>query len=419
MKKLLLPFFACAAMGGFAADDPLADYTKYYWNKPDGGNWNTAANWVMADGTTATDYPKAATDAAIFNGTNPKANVTIPAKSTNEVGVVYFESGMTSFKFASSTGIRLHINRLLREDHATMSFATDGWNWTDPGECVIDNRDEILVDECIPGATWRKDDGDWAQLRSVTVLEDDALLKHANDDAAQSYNVEKTTTWENHYSLAFGNWGDGRNISFSGDYVLTVPSGQILPFSKSHVGTVGGYQGTIATSGGPVYFYPRSDPWNNFRSLIKAPAFVLSSPYATLFYDDHSAETNLYYVTQGKLVLGDGAATDLTATCKLGTGDVYVGWSGTLDVQCVGALANVGAIRMASYRGQGSTWGKISMSVSDTVTKAYVDGISLERGTYGATGSDAQFIDDTRFSGSGVLTVLKDDIQRGLRLFLR
>ena len=206
--------------------------------------------------------------------------------------------------------------------------------------------------------------------------------------------------------MLFGNWGDGRNISFKGDYILTVPSGQIVPLSASHVGTAtSAYQGTIATSGGPVYFMPRSSG-NNFRSLVQAPKFVQASRYTTVYYDDHSSETCSYWIPQGTLQLGSSAASDLTATCKLGTGDVNVSWSGTLSVQSTNALENVGAIRMTSYRGQGTTWGKISMGVSDSVQSVVLDGQPLAAGTYGATGSGAKNIDDVHFAGTGVLTVL-------------
>ena len=420
MKKLLLALVAsCAVMMGFGEDDPLAGYTKYYWNKPDGGNWNTAANWVMADGTTATTYPQTATDAAIFNGSNPGKNVTIPSNFTNIVGLVYFEDGLTSLKFAtSSTNISFHVIRFLREDHATMSFAVDGWNWTDPGDFVIDNREELLVDECIPGASWRKDDGSWGEPRSVTINSETFKVTHVNDSSVQSYEVSSSKTWTGKYSMLFGNWGDGRNISFKGDYILTVPSGQIAPLSASHVGTAtSAYQGAIATSGGPVYFMPRSSG-NNFRSLVQAPKFVQSSRYTTVYYDDHSSETCSYWIPQGTLQLGKSGAEDLTATCVLGTNEVNVSWSGTLDVQCEGALEKVGVLHINSYRGRGENWGKVVMTVSDIVTKAYFDDKPVKAGVYGATGSGADIIDDVHFAGTGKLTIRKDDIP-GLSIFLR
>ena len=416
MKKLMLTVFAaCAATVGFAADDPLADYTKYYWNKPDGGNWNTAANWVMADGTIATDYPKAATDAAIFSGLNAGKNVSFPKNLTVEPGVISLEDGCTSFLFYG--GIQVHVGVFMRADHAVLSCAADGYNWVQAADFTIGNRSEVVVDECFLGAQWRKDNGNWGAPYSVTVNESD-VVKNTGSGFQSAYSVGSNTTWEKHYSLIFGNYGSDRNLTFSGEYTLTIPSGQIMHHNANQVGTPGSkYQGTIA-SDEPVLFWSSTSGGANFRPLIQSPKFVQASRYTTIYYDDHSTEGCSYWIPQGTLQLGKSGAEDLTATCKLGTGEVNVSWSGTLDVQCAGALANVGAIRMTSYRGQGSTWGKILMSVSDTVTKAYVDGKSLKRGTYGATGSGAANIDDVHFSGAGVLTVLKDD-SKGLCLIIR
>lgn len=416
MKKLVLAVVvACAALVGLTADDPLTGYTKYYWNKPDGGNWNTAANWVMADGTIATDYPKAATDAAIFNGLN--AGKWVSCNLAVDPGVIYLEDGWVGFGLGSST--KIHVARFMREDYATLSLVKSGkYNWEQSDiDFTVGNQDEILVDLCFCGAQWLKDNGNFGAPYSVTINESGAV-KNTGSGFQQGYSVGSNKTWGNHYSLLFGNYGTDRNITFSGDYTLTIPSGQIMHHNANQVGTPSSkYQGTIA-SDEPVLFWSSTSGGANFRPLIQAPKFVQASRYTTIYYDDHSTEGCSYWIPQGTLQLGKSGAEDLTATCKLGTGEVNVSWSGKLDVQCAGALANVGAIRMTSYRGQGSTWGKISMSVSDTVTKAYVDGKSLKRGTYGATGSGAANIDDVHFSGAGVLTVLKDD-SKGLCLIIR
>ena len=44
------------------------------------------------------------------------------------------------------------------------------------------------------------------------------------------------------------------------------------------------------------------------------------------------------------------------------------------------------------------------------VNKLYIDGVTISRGTWGATGSGAQFIDDEHFVGTGVVSVRRDDI---------
>ena len=47
---------------------------------------------------------------------------------------------------------------------------------------------------------------------------------------------------------------------------------------------------------------------------------------------------------------------------------------------------------------------------TEKLLKLYIDGVSQKRGTYGATGSGAEFIDDKHFSGTGTVRVLRDDL---------
>lgn len=47
---------------------------------------------------------------------------------------------------------------------------------------------------------------------------------------------------------------------------------------------------------------------------------------------------------------------------------------------------------------------------TEKIQKLYIDGVSQKRGTYGATGSGAEFIDDKHFSGTGTVRVLRDDL---------
>lgn len=108
---------------------------------------------------------------------------------------------------------------------------------------------------------------------------------------------------------------------------------------------------------------------------------------------------------------------DLGLRCALGTGPVIVSWAGTLDVACSSALTNVTALQMTSFRGQGETWGKINMSTNSTVWTFVLDDKLQKLGTYGASGSGAEFIDDLLFSGPGVLKVRKGS--GGTRLYLR
>lgn len=58
----------------------------------------------------------------------------------------------------------------------------------------------------------------------------------------------------------------------------------------------------------------------------------------------------------------------------------------------------------------GSAYGKLELAegVHQKCFALSIDGVDQARGTYGATGSGAKYVDDTRFAGTGVLNVLGD-----------
>jgi hypothetical protein len=50
---------------------------------------------------------------------------------------------------------------------------------------------------------------------------------------------------------------------------------------------------------------------------------------------------------------------------------------------------------------------ELDSGINQTVYELYFDGVRQVQGTWGATGSGAGSIDDTRFAGTGILTVTK------------
>lgn len=62
---------------------------------------------------------------------------------------------------------------------------------------------------------------------------------------------------------------------------------------------------------------------------------------------------------------------------------------------------------------------ELDNGAENRVRRLYVNGVSQKRGTYGATGSGAEFIDDKHFSGTGVLKVLRDDLANPLVIRLK
>ena len=431
MKKTTLrtkSFAACMAIAASAVaacPSLFADQTLYYWNNTNGGNWASASNWVMMNGTAATAYPKVAGDIAVFNGLAAFKTVYINQSDEIDVDELRLDDGCIRLSFRNSNTLHFHADRLVRSKSAVLYLVTDGaYNHASPPAGVtIGNRADVLFNGgFLPGTVVCKDGSGWGAPRSATILEDGTLKYTTLDDVQMAYGVNGNQTWAKDVTLFYGNYGEGRHISFNKECVLTVPSGQIGPLSNHcHVGNpTSAYQGTIDTESAPLYFWPLNTTC--FRAKVVTPLFVQSGHYTTLYCDDHSSETNGYVVSAGKLQLGSlpepGAETlSVTNNCALGTGPVIVSWAGTLDVACSSALTNVTALQMTSFRGQGETWGKINMSTKSTVWTFVLDDKLQKLGTYGASGSGAEFIDDLLFSGPGVLKVRKGS--GGTRLYLR
>lgn len=421
MKKVMprtRSFAVCMAIAASAVvvcPALFADQTLYYWNNTNGGSWASADNWVMADGSAATAYPKVAGDVAVFNGLAAFKTVYINQSDEIDVDELRLDDGCIRLSFRNSNTLHFHADRLVRSESAVLYLVTDGgFNHAQPPTgLTIGNRADVLFNGgFLPGAVVCKDGGGWGALRSATILEDGTLKYGSLDSLNMAYGVGGDSTWNKDVTLFYGNFGDGRHISFNKECVLTVPCGQIGPLSNySHVGNpTSAYQGTIDTVSAPLYFWPLNTTC--FRAKVVTPLFVQSGHYTTLYCDDHSSETNDYVVSAGTFQLGSlpepGAETlSVTNVCKLGTGSLVVSWAGTLNVAADNALSDVAMLRMTSFRGERETWGHIVMSTNSTVMTFALDDKLLRRGTYGASGSGAKFVDDIRFSGPGVLTVKK------------
>ncbi len=82
------------------------------------------------------------------------------------------------------------------------------------------------------------------------------------------------------------------------------------------------------------------------------------------------------------------------------TGDTTIN-DGTLELSATSDLADTSTV---SIDGATSIL-KLADGVTDTVNALWLDGTQVEAGTYGATGSGADNIDDVHFTGTGVLDV--------------
>ena len=100
----------------------------------------------------------------------------------------------------------------------------------------------------------------------------------------------------------------------------------------------------------------------------------------------------------GPLTLVKSGTGTLALGCTANTfGGDYAVSNGILAATASGALGVDSGLDLAG--------GKLHLGASDSIRRLFYDGVQQPRGTYGSTASDAQHKDDTRFTGTQVLSV--------------
>jgi len=107
--------------------------------------------------------------------------------------------------------------------------------------------------------------------------------------------------------------------------------------------------------------------------------------------------------TSGAVTVLGGTLT-VGAAGTLGTGTNVAVEAGTLALQTSGGIADDATVRIADG---GGAKVELAAGVNETVAHLCFGEKSKPAGTYGATGSGADFVNDEHFSGSGVLTVMR------------
>ena len=142
---------------------------------------------------------------------------------------------------------------------------------------------------------------------------------------------------------------------------------------------------------------------------IGANRLVLAGDGVLQYAGDSSATlSNGVHVTSGTLELGywDG---ETLYPANLGANDITVQPGAQLKIACQQPFAWAIELKLNDYDGMGA-YGKVDLAPAETrVKKCRVNGVTLKRGTWGATGSGAEHVDDMHFSGPGVLAVRSDD----------
>ena len=426
MKRILLPLIALAVLPATAGEFIWANLTGTATDL----SWTSAANWINADGTPATTYPKSQADTAVFRGCS--AGRIAPSWGST-IGAVRMESGYTMWNNSSIT-----IGNFSCAPFASFSYQYGNDNSPNPWFSFTGLTEDDNVDGFYPNGTGMQNNQHKVFSR---VSGAGKLIWAGKAPGYAAYPTNRTDMLFNnnawpysftvptnaHYGVVCWNSQYG-NVTFTDDVALEIGSGMFIgggnDWKWNTVGEPGSAgtnpQGTVRVPDGHALWFWGDKHWI-LRSRVDASALVVTRRQKVVLAGDHSADACDYRVVCGTLQLGG----DLSVTssdcrsdwfnahpsgvaCAGGPGLYVVEWAGTLVVGCANAIPKTATIELpgAYDRPTDATLhGKIQLNASTRCAALLVDGKKAKGGTWGATGSGADHIDDTIFSGAGLLTV--------------
>ena len=282
--------------------------------------------------------------------------------------------------------------------------------------------------------------GGWESLRFPGVDEDGNLREHSDTAYAEGKNavvdggsLELSADMAVN-SLALHNTYAG-NCDVGEGRTLTITSGGLILNSANKVGRHQWGQTDRLSSCGTIAFGATAYVFSNnantdlngkdmswiWTPMIAPYGFVSAFPGFLAICGDQRGIDDEIVVQTGILSVGlatnhDGA--DLVVPCQIDVPVRIVGGGSTLKLV---ANSHLASDQNVYFDDVGGFAGKLDIPAGTTETcmKCYVDGVTISRGTWGATGSGADNIDDEHFSGLGVLKVRKDELNRAMTIVVR
>ena len=216
-------------------------------------------------------------------------------------------------------------------------------------------------------------------------------------------------------------WNGDRKIGT--DRTLTISSGGLILNGNTRIGENDWNQAEPAADCGTLAFGAKAYVWANSQNAanpniimatIVAPyGFVFAYPGYLHLVGDQTGIDGELVVNAGELTLGIGRnmnGVDLDLGCTIDVPVRLVGGGAKLIVRKAGSLDPTQPIFFEDIGGYA---GKIELPAGEErCRECYVDGVTIPRGTWGATGSGAEHIDDAHFAGTGVLKVARDNLVR-------
>lgn len=192
------------------------------------------------------------------------------------------------------------------------------------------------------------------------------------------------------------NIGAGRTLTVaSGGVIFATGGGAIGASGNASAGTLnfGSAEGVVWVNGSNT---------NTIGAVLAGSGGLTKAGTGTLILTGSNSYTGATHVSGGTLRVGDG-----TNSSNLGAGDVVVAAGALLDLRNSGALSASNTLRFTlSGLLQGSAF--LAAGTNNTVSALYFGDQLQAFGTWGATGSGATYINDTFFSGTGILTVIPE-----------
>ncbi len=212
-------------------------------------------------------------------------------------------------------------------------------------------------------------------------------------------------------NVAGNAWG---TADFSGGTLRTdvpnaLPPASILQFNTGTTFDLNGNSQTVGqlknananvgarlvTSAAPATLTVSQDVTNYYNGVLAGAVALTKSGAGTLTL------SNALNSMSGPVTVQAGSLT-VAPTTRLGLSTNVAVAGGTLTLQSPLALTNAAHLAIAN----GGAKVSLAAGVTQAVDRLYLGGLRKGRGTWGATGSGAAYIDDAHFGGSGVVLVL-------------
>ncbi len=406
---------------------------EYVWANLTGTgglSWDSPANWIHADGTPATSYPKTG-DTAVFRGcTAGKVNTAWNAS----FGDMRMECGYTMLNNNNMT-----VTSFSCAPFASFSYQHANDNTAGPYLRCTGMTEADNVDGYFPNATGMQNDqhkvfcflsGDNGRL--VWAGKGPSYYANPTNGSDRLYNAgtwpyQLTVPTNAHYDVVCWQQEFGNRV-FSDDGALEIGSGMILGggnnwkwMSIGEPGSAGtNPRGTVRVPEGHALWFGGDKKWI-LNSRIDAASAVVTRKQTIALVGDHSEDPCDWHVVCGTLQLGgdlpvtsDNCRSDWfnahpsAVECAGGAGRYVVEWAGTLVVGCANAIPRSATIELPGVYDRptdATLHGKIRLDADTRCAALLIDGRNAPGGTWGSSQSAARHVDDAIFSGTGVLTV--------------